>query len=555
MQNILNRMKTNWKSGVTVSLISIPLSVSLAVASQSTPIAGIITAIWAGLIASLLGGSIYNIVGPTGALSGVIAAYALTHGADTISMLAIVTGIFVAVAYIFKLEKYLVFVPSSVMHGFTLGVAFIIGFGQFNYAFGLHGLTKHEKFISNLSESFLHTNQTYLPSLLVFLAFFIALIILRKLLPRVPGAIVLSPIGILLGYLGSQHIIPLQLDTLGSNFTTISGKLFQAPHLFFHMSLVSTGFAVALVAILETMLSAKIADGMTKTKHNERKEMLGLSLANIASGLTGGIPATAALARTSLNIKTGATDRMSGTINSISIAVISLLFLGYFKYIPMAVIASILAMVAVNMVETEHFIRYYRFDKVGFGVALLVAFVTVYEDPIVGILLGTAVALVIFMEKLSHGQFDLYLNKYKEGQVGMMSGEKLTEIKENPDILLYSFKGTLMYINSQAHLRRFETNLKGYSAIVLRLREVYFVDLDGVEALDEIIELIRHKGQKVVVTGVNAWIAELCEQNSKQYRHLKNEGLVFDKATQALSYLGVQASEATLPPATVPVQI
>lgn len=543
MENILSKIKLNWKSGITVSLISIPLSVSLAVASQSTPIAGIITAIWAGLIASIFGGSIYNIVGPTGALSGIIAAYALAHGADNISMLAIVSGIIIFIAYILKLEKYLVFVPSSVIHGFTLGVAFIIGFGQFNSAFGLHGLPKHEKFIENLIESFSHLLQTNFSSLIIFIIFFAALIILRKLLPRVPGAILLSPLGILLGYLGTKNIIPLHLETLGSNFANISGKLFQLPHLFFDSSLIKTGFAVALIAILETMLSAKIADGMTKSKHNERKEMLGLSLANIGSGLMGGIPGTAALARTSLNIKTGATDRISGTINSISIAIISLLFLAYFKYIPMAVIAAILVMVAVRMVETEHFIRYFHFDKIGFITALIVAFVTVYEDPIVGILLGTAISLIIFMEKLSRGQFDLHLNKFEKGSIGTMSGEKLKPITEQPDILLYSFKGTLMYINSQAHIRRFETNLKDYKTIILRLREVHFLDLDGIEALDEIISLIHHKGQKIAVTGVSPWIAELCEKNSKEYRELKNEGLVFDKTAYALEFLGVSTTK------------
>lgn len=539
MNTLVEKLKLNWKSGITVSLISIPLSISLAVASGSTPLAGIITAIWAGLIASIFGGSNFNIIGPTGALSGIIAMFAINHGSAMLATLAIVTGIFVLIAYLLKLERYLVFIPSSVVHGFTLGVAFIIGLGQLNYALGLQGLTKHERFISNLYESAIHFGNVAWPTVAVFAIFLVSLLTLRRLLPRLPGAILLSPLGIVLGYIGSTGYLPFKLQTLGDIFGNIGGSLFQLPQIFFNLSLVQTGLTIALVAILETMLSAKIADGMTKTKHDERKEMLGLSLANIGSGLAGGIPCTAALARTSLNIKTGATDKISATINSLSVAIISLLLLYYFKFMPMAVIAAILTQVAIQMVETEHFIRYYRFDKVGFFIALLVAVITVGIDPIVGILLGTAIALILFVEKLSRGQFDLFMNKFDQGQIAVMSGEKIKPIEERPDILLYSFKGMLMYVNSRAHISRFETNLTDYNVIILRLREVYFIDLDGVEALDEIISLAFAKKQKVLITGISPWINELLEKNSHKYRELKAQSLVFDKATQALAYLGV----------------
>src|SRR5207244_3921522 len=144
--------------------------------------------------------------------------------------------------------------------------------------------------------------------------------------------------------------------------------------------------------ILETMVSAKIADTMTKTRYDKRKEMLALGLANIGSGLMGGIPATAALARTSLNIKTGANNRVSATISSISIAIISVILITYFKYIPLPVIAAILVFVAMRMVETKHFARMFAIDKKSFFLSLVVALITVYQDPITGILVGTGVA-------------------------------------------------------------------------------------------------------------------------------------------------------------------
>lgn len=542
--NFLQKIQENWKSGLTVSLVSIPLSVSLAVASQTSPVAGIITAIWAGVIASIFGGSNFNIVGPTGALSGILATYAIIHGAATLPMLAIITGVIILVAYATKLERYLVFVPASTIHGFTLGVAFIIGLNQLNFALGLTGLTKHEKFIDNLFESLAHLSEASFIALAVFLFFLISLLLLAKLTPKIPGAILLSPIGILFGYLASNNILPFQLETLGSKFSDVSAKIFLIPTFSFDISMLSVGLTVAFVAILETMISAKIADGMTKTKHHKRKEMLGLGLANIASGLFGGIPATAALARTSLNIKTGATDKISATISSIAIAVISLLLLTYFKFIPMAVIAAILVFVAIRMVEAEHFIRFYKYDKKSFYISLIVAFVTIYEDPIIGILLGTVLSLLLFMDKLSRGQFDLVMNHINKGVVGHMTGEQLSQITKNSHVLVYSIKGHLAYINSQAHITRFEEGLKHHDSVVLRIRELYFIDGDGAEAFDEIIEIIHSKGKKVLLSGVNPNIESHLNNESKEYKKLKDAGLVFEKTTEALTFLGLKSSKS-----------
>lgn len=543
MSILISRLTQNWKSGITVSLVSMPLSISLAVASGATPTIGIIAAIWGGFIASLFGGSNYNIVGPTGALSGLIAAYVGLHGGSSLPMLTIVVGIFILLAYAFRLERYLIFIPSSVIAGFTFGVALIIAFNQFNAAFGLYGLPKHETFFSNLIESFKHIGSLSVPTFLVFLTFLGGLFLLRKVIPKIPGALLLSPVGIILGYLQVTGHLSFNLATLGSVFTTIQFKLFEIPSFEFSSALVTAGGAIALVAILETMLSAKIADGMTHTKHNERKEMLGLGLANIATGLAGSIPVTAALARTSLNIKTGGTDKLSATISSISLILISFFFLKYFSYIPMAVIAAILVYVAIQMIETEHFIKFYRYQRSGFWVSLAVAAITFYEDPIIGILFGTALALLLFVEKLSHGHFDLKLNRFEEGLVKVVSGDTLKEIEENADILLYSIKGKLAYINSQAHVRRFEENLTKYKTIILRLRSVYFIDLDGAHALDEIISIIQKRGQHVCVTSVSDHVGSFLEQLSPHYSQLRKQGLVFPKAEYALKHFGIDSTK------------
>lgn len=536
---ISENIKKNLKSGLTVSLISIPLSVSLAVASGATPIIGIITAIWAGLVASIFGGSNFNVVGPTGALSGIVATYVLLHGLSGLPMLTVLSGILIVVAYVLKLEKYLILIPSSVIHGFTLGVAFIIGLGQFNFAFGLQNLPVHDTLFENTIESFRHLGSTSWVAFIIFAIFLIGLFLFKKFIPKIPGAIILAPVGIALGFLSEKHIIAVPLQTLGSKFGQISFHLFEMPHFAISSFMFDTAAVVALIAILETMLSAKIADGMTRTKHNERKEMLGLGLANIFSGLVGGMPATAALARTSLNIKAGATHRTSAALSVISVVIISLVLLGYFKYIPLAVIAAILVFVSIQMVETEHYGKLWRYERSGFYLSLCVAVVTIVKDPIVGILLGATISLLLFVDRISRGHFDLKVNKFNEGIVDSASGVKLKEIKEDADVLLYSFSGKLCYVNSRSHIQRFEQNLIKYKSIILRLQEVHFIDTDGVEALDEIIDIIEARGQKVLLTGVNQNAMNLLEQLSHGYKALKEKGLVFKKSSNALQFLGV----------------
>lgn len=540
----LKHIQDNWKPALTVALISVPLSLSLAIASGATPLQGILTAIWAGLVYAFFAGSKYNVVGPAGALSGILALFAFSHGSNALPLLAILTGVFVFVAYFLKLERYLVFVPASSLHGFTLGVALTIGLGQLNFALGLSGLPKHEHLADNVLESLRHIGMASPATFALFLVFLIGMFVFARFTPKLPGAIILAPIGIILGYLSSTGAIAWKLQTLQSTYGDLSMKLFERPEFVFSTDLVMTALAVALVAILETLISAKIADGMAKAKekYHRHAEMKALALANIASGLAGGLPATGVFARTALNVKTGATDRASCLLNSLFVAIICLFLLSSFKYIPLAVVASILVFAAIRMVEIHHYKRAYDYEKRNFWVILAVAFITVYRDPIMGILFGTAVALIFFVEKLSRGQFELVINNHEHKVAAKVAGDQaevLTEegSKEQCHTLVYSIKGQLAYLNAQAHIDRFEKKLSDYEHVVLRLRELHFIDLDGVDAFDEIVSIISDQGKKVYVSGVGPFVEQMLE-HSKQYAKLKAEGHVFDKTTHALDELG-----------------
>ena len=540
--SFLGNIKRNWKSGITVSLVSIPLSISLAVAANSTPIMGIITAFWAGLIASILGGSNYNIVGPTGALSGILAMFAITYGVASLPALAIMSGIIILIFFILHFERYIILIPSSVIHGFTLGVAFIIGLNQLNSALGLQGLVQHEKFIKNVMESFAHIGQFDGGTAVLFFGTLAILFVFLKLIPKSPGPIIVAPIGIFLGYLSEAGIIGAKFQTLHSKFGDIIGsKIFQMPSLSFNFldtNLFKASLAISVVAILETLISAKIADGMTKTKSSHRKEMMGLGFANIASGIFGGIPATAALARTSLNVKSGATSKLSAAVSSIMIAIVSVIFISYFKYLPMAVVASILVYVAFRMVEAEHFKHIYIHNKSAFGLSIVVALITVIQDPIVGILVGSVISLLIFVNHFSKAQSEIIINKDRK-MIAKIQTVKFNEIeKHGGDVIVYRFAGQMNYINSQSHLENL-SKINGAHTVALNFRNLFYIDVDGLDSLKEIIETMKAKGKKVIITSAGPFIIPMLDRED-WFSDMKQAGLVFNSTTEALKTLGFE---------------
>lgn len=533
-KNIVQLLKSNIISGLTVGLVSVPIAIALAVASHASPVAGIITALWAGLMASLFGGSNYNIIGPTGALAGLLLINANTYGPECLPVLALLSGFFIFLAYLVKLEKYLMFIPASALQGFILGIAIMIVLGQINAACGLAKISSRSSLVHSTYDSLTHMHLMQLPTFLLFLAMFLGLVCFARLTPRLPGTIILAPLGILVGYLSDLGTIPWKFSTIGSAYAAFSPVLFQLPKLHFSIHYIFPALSIALISILETMISARIADGITKTKHNKRKEMLGLSLANIVCGLAGGIPATAALARTALNIRSGCTNKISATISSLCVGAISLLFLNYFYYLPLAVIAAILVFVAMRMLEMENFLRMFRADKKQFALSLIVAFVTIYEDATIGILLGAVIAMILFMEKLSMGHHEITIQDKNENNIQPAS-------TDTPTTLIYGIKGPLAYINVQAHVTRLENLPAVYSHVILNLHDVHFIDLDGIEALSNITLILAQKKIKPYLVGLNPPIKHFLNK-SVPFQSINKSNIIFPTISDALLHIDQQTS-------------
>ncbi len=537
MNAFFSELSANWKSGLTVALVSIPLSLSLSIASGASPIMGIITAIWAGLVAALFCGSRFNVIGPAGALSGILASFALTNGPEMLPLLAILSGVLIFIVYLLRWDRYLIFIPSSVMHGFTLGVGLTIGLGQINAALGLSGLQVHENALLNTYESLSHVSHTNMAAFVLFAVMLCFLFTCARLFPRVPGAILAAVIGIAIGYASEVHLLPFTVPTLLSKYGEFHAVLFQFPSFDLPSSygvLAKAVFTVTIVAVLETLLSAKIADGMTNTRFNQKKEMLGLSLANIASGIAGGLPATGVLARTAINVKSGATSNYSSGINAVFVLLISLLLFTVFQYLPLAAVASILVFAAIRMVEAEHFKKIFHFDKASFWLSMVVAGLTFGVDAMIGILVGASVALLSFARSLSQSRSELTLHKDRK-MLARLPHHRLSEQKEESDVAVYRFAGELTYFNGRSH----EDSMKKIKAgtLVLSLRNLFYIDLDGLETLEEIVKEEEASGRTVLISSASEYIKPILEKTA-WFRKKEEEGKVFGSTSEALVSLG-----------------
>lgn len=526
MNQSLSLAKANWKPGLAVALINIPLSISLAVASlgsdsSNAPLLGLITAIWAGLTAAVFASNKHNIYGPAGALSGILLAFALQKdgGVVYIPVVALVAGLMILAISFLKLTKYITLIPSAALHGFLMGVGITIAASQLNSALGITASIQHEAIYLNLLQTFVQISETNWVAFTLFLVGFAFLLAMKRWVPKIPGSIPLTFIGIAIGglftFLRSQGLWPdglPQVQTIADKFPSLAFSLIETPNflaieqdIFSHLEtaklIIRYAAVVAIIAVLETIISAKIAEKMTRDGFDKDREVRGLGLANIVSGLVGGMPATAVLVRTAFNIKSGATHRMSAFLVAIFTLLIAWLLFDLFKLLPMPIIAAILMNIAIGMIDVNLYKNLHSLDKVSFYLTLFVAFITVADDPIIGIVLGTAIALIVFLGKVSQGNVDVTVFRDK-AFFDKLRLSKYIKDQEPDDILIYRFAGTLNYINIESQLDQVK-KLRGPKTVIFSFGQVNMVDIDGIEAFDEIFNSMKKKNIEMYFTGIS----------------------------------------------------
>ncbi|MHA6258268.1 SulP family inorganic anion transporter [Sporosarcina sp. CAU 1771] len=401
-------------AGITVGIVAIPLGMAFAIASGVKPEYGLYTTIIAGLLVALLGGSRYQIAGPTGAFIPILLAIVLQYGYEDLLIAGFLAGIFLVIMSYAGISNLIHFVPKSVTIGFTTGIAIIIFTGQIGNFFGLTGLDKKEFFHENMIELGKQLYTVNFFSILIALIGIALILLLPKISPRIPILLV----ALLIPTIISVLLFPGKVETIGTAFGGIPNTLpsFHFPKITFEklLNLWQPALVIASLGAIESLLSAVVADNMVgREKHNSKRELFGQGIANIITPLFGGIPATGAIARTATNIRSGAVSPVSGVVQSAFVLAFLLLFAPYASYIPLAAMAPILMFVAWNMSARKAFIHILSIRS-GDSIVLLTTFLlTIFVNLTVAFQVGLLIAAISFLRKMS-GKLELKEAKLSE---------------------------------------------------------------------------------------------------------------------------------------------
>ena len=470
-------------SGLIVGIIAIPLGMAFAIASGVRPEYGLYTTIIAGILISLLGGSKYQIGGPTGAFIPILFAIVLQYGYENLLIAGLMAGILLVLMGLLKLGSLIKYIPRPVTIGFTAGIAVIIFTGQIPNFLGLADVEKHERFWPNMKEIASHLPSTNIYSVITAAICWAVIVLTPKMMKKVPGATIGSAFG----------AIPSALPQL--HFPEITWERIQ--------HLIRPALVIAMLGGIESLLSAVVADGMTGSRHRSNRELIGQGIANIVTPLFGGIPATGAIARTATNIKSGAVSPLSGVIHGLVVLAVLLLFAPFASEIPLASMAPILMMVAWNMSERKQFLHVLR-TKTGDSLVLLITFLlTVFTDLTIAVEAGLLLAVVLFVKRMSDG--------LKVAKVLPDPAAKHAKVKEHmvarghdcPQIGIYTIEGPLFFgaatLFEQSILDAIHQRPK---VLLLRMGKVPFIDTTGEANLTSLVNDFQKHGGTVLISGI-----------------------------------------------------
>ena len=490
-------------SGIIVGIIAIPLGMAFAIASGVKPEYGIYTTIIAGILISLFGGSKFQIGGPTGAFIPILFGIVMSYGYENLLVAGIMAGIILVLMGVFKLGSLIKYIPRPVTIGFTAGIAVTIFTGQIASFLGLTGVEKKESFIENMAELFHQLSTVNIYSIVTAVICLITMLITPKLFPKVPGPL----IGILLSTIVAVLLYPGQVATIGTAYGEIPNSLpsITFPKVEFStiQQLIGPALVIALLGGIESLLSAVVADGMTNTRHNSNKELIGQGIANIVTPLFGGIPATGAIARTATNIKNGAASPLSGVIHGIVVLVILMIFAPYASHIPLASLAPVLMVVAWNMSE-RHIFSHILKTKTSDSLVLVVTFLlTVFIDLTTAVEVGLLLAVILFTKRMVDAQVIAKalpnLNKASK----KVETQMVYDGHDCPQITIYNVEGPLFFGVAQTFQQTILNTINHKpSVLLLRMGKVPFIDITGEANLTSIVKNFSKHGT-ILISGLN----------------------------------------------------
>lgn len=518
-------------AGIVVGIVALPLAIAFAIASGVSPEKGIFTAIIAGFIISVFGGSRVQIGGPTGAFIVIVYGIVQKYGVDGLTIATFIAGLMLIVMGFARLGSVIKFIPHPLIVGFTSGIALIIFSSQIKDLFGLQMGTVPPEFINKWSDYFINFQSVNIFAMGIGIGTIILTMGFSKITRRIPGSLV----AILLATVIVQ-IFHLHVETIGSRFGAIPSSLPSPviPHFDFATikDLIAPAFTIALLGGIESLLSAVVSDGMIGGNHKSNIELVAQGAANIFSSIFGGIPATGAIARTATNVKNGGRTPIAGITHAVVLLLIMLFVGKWATLIPLSCLAGILVVVAFNMSEYKSFTSMLRGPRSDVVVLLVTFFLTVLVDLTIAIEVGMVLAAFLFMRRMS-----------QISNVGIVTKEMNdTEPKDDPNATekysipigievfeitgpfffgaAYKFKESMQYIENPPKV------------LIIRMRFVPVIDATGLHALEEVFKQSDKLNTKFILSGVQP--AVLDEMKKSGLLHELGETNVHPHFEQAL---------------------
>ncbi|EOU1129602.1 sulfate permease [Clostridium perfringens] len=495
--------------GIIVAIIALPLSIALGISSGVSPEKGLITAIIAGFIISLLGGSRVQIGGPTGAFVVIVFGIIQNHGVDGLIIATFMAGIILVLFGLLRFGSLIKYIPYPITVGFTSGIAVTLFSTQVKDFLGLSMTKTPSEFIPKWEAYISHMNTTNLYTLAIGLLALIILIFWPKINKKIPGSLIALIVTTLVVF-----IFNLPVATIGSQFGKISSNI-PMPHipnlnLNTLKALIGPAFTIALLGGIESLLSAVVSDGMIGDKHNSNAELIAQGIANMGSSLFGGIPATGAIARTAANVKNGGRTPISGIVHSITLLLIMLVFMPLAKFIPLTTLSAILIIVSYNMSEWRTFKAILKAPKSDIAILLTTFFLTVLFDLVIAIGIGMVVSMCLFMRRVATS---IEVNELNESDCSDKSNidTDMENLKVGENVLVYDIRGHLFFGAVDTFMNTMKEINDDAKVLVLRMRHTKTLDVTGYKQIKNIALSCKSRNMNLI-------ISELQEQPKKVMR-------------------------------------
>jgi SulP family sulfate permease len=502
-------------AGITVGLVALPLAMAFAIASGLTPQSGIYCAIVTGFLISALGGSRFQIGGPTGAFVVVVAGIIAEHGVSGLFMCTMMAGVILMILGATGMGAAVKYLPRPVVVGFTNGIAVLIASTQIRDLLGLQMDSVPSEFVERMAAFGRHITTISLPAAVLAGSALLVIVVLRKLWPRIPGTIVA-----LVGGTVAVVLFGLDVDTIGSRFGGIPGGLptIDIPRFEFALipPLLRPALTVALLGAIESLMSAVVADRMAGDRHNPNVELVAQGIANVVSPMFGGLPATGAIARTATNIRSGARTPMAGMIHALTLLVVLAVAAPLAQFIPMAVLAAILLVVSYNMGEWHEIPLLLKLSKTDISVWLVTFALTVFADLTLAVEVGMILAALLFIRRVAG---TTTVSMVTPDYIESGRPHSLQDKDIPPYVAVFRIHGPFLFGSTDKLTRLTDRIDKLPPIVIVRLRNMTAIDATGLRALEDLAERLRASGRTLLLCGAREQPAHLMRA-SEFHRHV-----------------------------------